>query len=435
MTYPDEVKETLKTSMEVEPLDQTKLEDVGLNNHSIPVSSWKVPSFDELDPQPQPLPNYPSLDVSLGEEKGFKPPIKTHSPDSFRMKVVYHFTIHTPPLPHVASFDLKDVYFYYHTCIDDPKKRYGFRPSLLGQSGFLGVDFLNLEMIEDDWELESKEVSFIRRGLNLPMKPKELEKEKYKSLAIKARKVLSEEEASSSDSEDEEYAMAIRDFKKFFRGRGKFVHQPHDDKKNFRKLKEDKKEKEDRSEENTKKEEVCRMAHDNNEVCLKVKLEQWIKDIGCSRHMTGNKDLFSSYKTIEGDYNSTLWNRRLGYGNMRLIQSLSSKELVRNLPKLKFESLCDACNIGKQVHASHKAKNMVLTAKCLELLHMDLFRPSRPKLRSPPPKSSPLVGDDILECEIIENQEKDLEIMENEPLNKEIVNIKETKDHPIDSVI
>ncbi|GJU22882.1 hypothetical protein Tco_1156224 [Tanacetum coccineum] len=44
----------------------------------------------------------------------------------------------------------------------------------------------------------------------------------------------------------EEYAMAVRDFKKFFRRRGKFVRQPYDDKKNFRKAKEDKKEKEDR---------------------------------------------------------------------------------------------------------------------------------------------------------------------------------------------
>ncbi|GJY77889.1 retrotransposon protein, putative, ty1-copia subclass [Tanacetum coccineum] len=124
-------------------------------------------------------------------------------------------------------------------------------------------------------------------------------KEKYKSLALKARKVLSEEEASSSDSEDEEYAMAVRDIKKFFRRRGKFVRQPHDDKKNFRKVKEDKKEKEDRrcfkcgdpnhfiidcpkhffndqkafvvgcwsdSEEDTEKEEVCLMTHDTNEV-------------------------------------------------------------------------------------------------------------------------------------------------------------------------
>ncbi|GKF85361.1 hypothetical protein Tco_0253188 [Tanacetum coccineum] len=62
-------------------------------------------------------------------------------------------------------------------------------------------------------------------------------KEKYKSLALKARKVLSEEDATSSDSDDEEYAMAVGDFKKIFRRREKFVRQPYDDKKNFRKVK------------------------------------------------------------------------------------------------------------------------------------------------------------------------------------------------------
>ncbi|GJX80837.1 retrovirus-related pol polyprotein from transposon TNT 1-94 [Tanacetum coccineum] len=77
------------------------------------------------------------------------------------------------------------------------------------------------------------------------------------------------------------------------------------------------------------------------------------------------------------DENSTLWHRRLGYVNMRLIQSLASKELVRNLPKLKFDQhFCDACKIRKQAHASHKAKNIVSTTRCLELLHMDLFGPS-----------------------------------------------------------
>ncbi|GJW50868.1 retrovirus-related pol polyprotein from transposon TNT 1-94 [Tanacetum coccineum] len=55
--------------------------------------------------------------------------------------------------------------------------------------------------------------------------------------------------------------------------------------------------------------------------------------------------------------------------------------------------------------------------------------------KSPPPKSPPLEDDDVLECEIIENQEKDLEIKENEPLNKEIINIKESKDHPLETVI
>ncbi|GJW59767.1 hypothetical protein Tco_0109102 [Tanacetum coccineum] len=69
-------------------------------------------------------------------------------------------------------------------------------------------------------------------------------KEKYKSLALKSKKVSSNEEVSCSDSDDEEYAMVVRDFKKFFRRRGKFVRQPHDNKKTFRRAKEEKKGKE-----------------------------------------------------------------------------------------------------------------------------------------------------------------------------------------------
>nr|GEY72568.1 retrovirus-related Pol polyprotein from transposon TNT 1-94 [Tanacetum cinerariifolium] len=77
------------------------------------------------------------------------------------------------------------------------------------------------------------------------------------------------------------------------------------------------------------------------------------------------------------DENSTLWHRRLGHANMRLIQSLTSKELVRNLPKLKFDQhFYDVCKVGKQAYASHKAKNVVSTTRCLELLHIDLFDPS-----------------------------------------------------------
>ncbi|GJS36122.1 retrovirus-related pol polyprotein from transposon TNT 1-94 [Tanacetum coccineum] len=47
---------------------------------------------------------------------------------------------------------------------------------------------------------------------------------------------------------------------------------------------------------------------------------------------------------------------------------------IKQPPALKLgQGLAKACNIGKQVHVSHKAKNMVSTTKCLELLHMDLF--------------------------------------------------------------
>nr|GEV30870.1 retrotransposon protein [Tanacetum cinerariifolium] len=198
--------------------------------------------------------------------------------------------------------------------------------------------------------------------------------------------------------------------------------------------------------------------------CLRTCLEpdEWIKDSGCFKHMTGNKSLFSTYKaydggnvvfrsnlkgkiigkgTISNDYltisniehidnlafnllsvgqicdnkcqvlftedgseiikdgkiigngirknglyvmklgnksqdklrlpmvvdNSTLWHRRLGHANMRLIQLLSSKELVINLPKLKYDKhFYDACKIRKKAHASHKAKNMVSTKRWLE---------------------------------------------------------------------
>ncbi|GJY06486.1 putative ribonuclease H-like domain-containing protein [Tanacetum coccineum] len=88
-TFSEEVEETIGILMEVEPLDHTKLEDLGLNtcNHDIPLSSREVPSFDEPKPQPNPLPSCTSLDVSLGDKRGPKPPIKPHSLDSFRMQV------------------------------------------------------------------------------------------------------------------------------------------------------------------------------------------------------------------------------------------------------------------------------------------------------------------------------------------------------------
>ncbi|GJX87811.1 zf-CCHC domain-containing protein [Tanacetum coccineum] len=63
-------------------------------------------------------------------------------------------------------------------------------------------------------------------------------KERYKSLALKAKKESSNEETSTPGSDGEEYAMAVRDFKMLFRRRGIFVRQPHDEKKAFRKVKE-----------------------------------------------------------------------------------------------------------------------------------------------------------------------------------------------------
>nr|GEX24507.1 alpha/beta hydrolases superfamily protein [Tanacetum cinerariifolium] len=50
-------------------------------------------------------------------------------------------------------------------------------------------------------------------------------REQNRSLALKAKKESSDEDSSTSDSEDKEYAMAVRDFKKFFKRRGRFVRE------------------------------------------------------------------------------------------------------------------------------------------------------------------------------------------------------------------
>ncbi|GKC27193.1 hypothetical protein Tco_1034487 [Tanacetum coccineum] len=150
VTYLEEVEDTIGIMMEVEPLDETRLEDLGLNtcNHDIPLSSRKVPSFDEPETQPNPLPICPPLDICLRYKSGPKPPIKPYSPDSFRMKVVDSLTILTPRLAHVASFHPKDISCYYHPYIDDPKKHYKFKPGLLGS---ITKSFLNSEVTEDDF--------------------------------------------------------------------------------------------------------------------------------------------------------------------------------------------------------------------------------------------------------------------------------------------
>ncbi|GKE97841.1 zf-CCHC domain-containing protein [Tanacetum coccineum] len=67
-----------------------------------------------------------------------------------------------------------------------------------------------------------------------------------KSLALMAKKESSDEECSTSGSEDEEYAMVVRDFKKFFKRRGRFMRQPQNDKKKFQRSRDDKNDKSDR---------------------------------------------------------------------------------------------------------------------------------------------------------------------------------------------
>ncbi|GJV41383.1 hypothetical protein Tco_1419823 [Tanacetum coccineum] len=130
-------------------------------------------------------------------------------------------------------------------------------------------------------------------------------KERVKSIALKAKKKSSDDETLTFGSDDEEYAMAVRNFKKcgdpnhligdclkpsrnkdqkaFIRGSWSDSENDVEDKIN---------------------DETCLMAQSSNEVFLRTCLEpdEWIKDSGCSKHMTGNKSLFSTYKAYDREH-------------------------------------------------------------------------------------------------------------------------------------
>ncbi|GJV84997.1 retrovirus-related pol polyprotein from transposon TNT 1-94 [Tanacetum coccineum] len=129
-----------------------------------------------------------------------------------------------------------------------------------------------------------------------------------RSLALKAKKESSDEECSTSESEDEEYAMAVRDFKKLFKRKENLrIGDPNHLIGECPKPPKDKNQRafvggswSDSGEEDDEKvkNEMCLVAQASSEICLGVDLEpkEWIKDSGCSKHMAGNQKLFSSYK-------------------------------------------------------------------------------------------------------------------------------------------
>nr|GFD38398.1 UBN2 domain-containing protein [Tanacetum cinerariifolium] len=94
-------------------------------------------------------------------------------------------------------------------------------------------------LIEESRDLTSLSLDELIRNLKVHemiiKKDSEIVKAKRerKSLALKAKKESSDKKYFTSRSEDEEYAMAIRDIKKFFTRRGRLVRQPRNDKKTF----------------------------------------------------------------------------------------------------------------------------------------------------------------------------------------------------------
>ncbi|GJZ85265.1 hypothetical protein Tco_0650604 [Tanacetum coccineum] len=69
-------------------------------------------------------------------------------------------------------------------------------------------------------------------------------KERVKSVALKAKKESSDDETLTSKSNDKEYVMVVRNIRKFFRRKGRYVRKPREEKKSFQK-RDDKKGKSD----------------------------------------------------------------------------------------------------------------------------------------------------------------------------------------------
>ncbi|GJV96203.1 putative ribonuclease H-like domain-containing protein [Tanacetum coccineum] len=78
---------------------------------------------------------------------------------------------------------------------------------------------------------------------------------------------------------------------------------------------------------------------------------------------------------------SNLWHRRLGHINLKNMNKLVRRNLVRGLPSKIFENnhSCVACLKGKQHKASCKTKPVNSISRPLHMLHMDIFGPTNVK--------------------------------------------------------
>jgi hypothetical protein len=72
------------------------------------------------------------------------------------------------------------------------------------------------------------------------------------------------------------------------------------------------------------------------------------------------------------------WHRKLGHLSFDLLSRLSKLNLVRGLPRLRFEKelVCAPCRQAKIVASSHPSLTDVMMECPCELLHMDLVGPS-----------------------------------------------------------
>ncbi|GJW71197.1 retrovirus-related pol polyprotein from transposon TNT 1-94 [Tanacetum coccineum] len=189
--------------------------------------------------------------------------------------------------------------------------------------------------------------------------------------------------------------------------------------------------------------------------------DEWIKDSGCSKHMTGNRKLFSTYKAYNRGNVIFSINLRgqICDNKCRVTFSEHDSEITKDAkvigrkPTLDyfrvFGSKCFILNTkdyltkfdpksyeGVFLGYSQNSKAYIIlnkhTRKVEESLNVTFDE------TPPPSKTSPLVDDDLDEEEAIKVTEK--KNLENDIVDEtleidEIVNIKESRNHPLENVI
>nr|GEV17936.1 retrovirus-related Pol polyprotein from transposon TNT 1-94 [Tanacetum cinerariifolium] len=176
--------------------------------------------------------------------------------------------------------------------------------------------------------------------------------------------------------------------------------------------------------------ETCLVAQASSEICLGVDLEpdEWIKDSGCSKHMTGKRKLFSSYKAYNGG--------NVIFGSNLCGNIIGKEQICDNKCKVTFsEHDSEIFKDGKVIGYSQNSKTYIIlnkhTRKVEESLNVTFDE------TPPPSKTSPLVDDDLDEEEaikVIEKKNLENDIKDETLEIDEIVNIKESRNHPLENV-
>nr|GEY01309.1 zf-CCHC domain-containing protein/DUF4219 domain-containing protein/UBN2 domain-containing protein [Tanacetum cinerariifolium] len=266
-------------------------------------------------------------------------------------------------------------------------------------------------------------------------------RQRVKSIALKAKKESSDDENSTSRSDDEEYAMAVRNFKKFFRRKGKFVRLPREEKKSFRQ----------RDEKKGKSDRKCFRYDDPNHL------------IGDYPKPSRNKD---EKALIGGSWSDSENDAEEKTNDETCLMAQSSNEVTLNSShysddassldndsmQIEYDSLCEISLKIINKNKILKTKRNHLEIEILELnekikklerskeVQIVLLNKHTIKVKEslnvtfdeslPPTKLSPLVDDDVGEEEAIRKNTKIVNTNNEEDESievDEIVNIKEFK--------